>query len=42
MSVYSAQTAQLVDYYRKWGVLAEVGGLGSAAEVAQRIEEALS
>jgi adenylate kinase len=42
MSVYRAQTAPLVDYYRKRGVLAEVDGLGSIEEVAKRIEEALS
>jgi adenylate kinase family enzyme len=42
MSIYRAQTAPLVDYYRKWGVLAEVGGLGSVEAVAKRIEEALS
>jgi adenylate kinase len=42
MSVYRAQTAPLVDYYRNQGVLAEVDGLGSIEEVAKRIEEALS
>lgn len=42
MSVYRAQTAPLVDYYRKRGILAEVDGLGSIEEVAKRIEEALS
>ena len=42
MSVYRAQTAPLVDYYRKRGILAEVNGLGSVEEVAKRIEEALS
>ena len=42
MSVYRAQTAPLVDYYRKRGTLAEVDGLGSVEEVAKRIEEALS
>jgi len=42
MSVYHAQTAPLVDYYRKQGILAEVDGLGSIEEVAKRIEEALS
>jgi adenylate kinase len=41
MSVYRAQTAPLVDYYRNRGVLAEVDGLGSPEEVAKRIEEAL-
>ncbi|MBW2714443.1 MAG: adenylate kinase [Deltaproteobacteria bacterium] len=42
MSVYRAQTAPLVDYYRNRGVLAEVDGLGSIEEVAKRIEGALS
>jgi len=42
MSVYRAQTAPLVDYYRKRGILAEVDGLGSVEEIAKRIEEALS
>ena len=42
MSVYRAQTAPLVDYYRKREILAEVDGLGSVEEVAKRIEEALS
>ncbi len=42
MSVYRKQTAPLVDYYRKRGILAEVDGLGSVEEVATRIEEALS
>jgi adenylate kinase len=42
MSVYRAQTAPLVEYYRKRGILAEVDGLGSVEEVAKRIEEALT
>lgn len=42
MSVYHEQTAPLVDYYRKRGILAEVDGLGSVEEIAKRIEEALS
>ena len=42
MSVYHEQTAPLIDYYRKQGILAEVDGLGSVEEVAKRIEEALS
>ncbi len=42
MGVYCAQTAPLVDYYRKRGILGEVDGLGSIEEVAKRIEEALS
>jgi adenylate kinase len=42
MSVYQEQTAPLVDYYRKRGILTEVDGLGSVEEVAKRIEEALS
>ena len=42
MSVYRAQTAPLVEYYRNREVLAEVDGFGSVEEVAKRIEEALS
>ena len=42
MGVYRVQTAPLVDYYRKRGILAEVDGLGSIEEVAKRIDEALS
>jgi len=42
MSVYRAQTAPLIEYYRKRGILAEVDGLGSVEEVAKRIEEALT
>jgi adenylate kinase len=42
MSVYRAQTAPLVEHYRKRGILAEVDGLGSVEEVAKRIEEVLS
>jgi adenylate kinase len=42
MGVYRAQTAPLIDYYRKRGILAEVDGFGSIEDVAKRIEEALS
>jgi adenylate kinase len=42
MGVYHEQTAPLVDYYRRRGILVEVDGLGSVEEVAKRIEEALS
>jgi adenylate kinase len=42
MSVYRAQTAPLVDYYRERGILTEVDGLGSIEEIAKRIEGALS
>jgi adenylate kinase len=42
MSVYRAQTAPLVDYYRERGILAEVDGFGSIEEVSKRIEGALS
>jgi adenylate kinase len=41
MRVYREQTAPLVDYYRRRGVLREVEGLGAIDEVAARIEEAL-
>ncbi len=42
MSVYRAQTAPLVDYYRERGILTEADGFGSIEEVAKRIEGALS
>ncbi len=42
MGAYRAQTAPLVDYYREHGILAEVDGVGTIAEVAKRIEGALS
>ena len=41
MKVYQEQTAPLIAYYRKRGILAEVDGLGSIEQVAKRIEEAL-
>jgi adenylate kinase len=41
MKVYHEQTAPLISYYRKRGILAEVDGSGSIEEVAKRIEEAL-
>jgi len=42
MGAYRLQTAPLVDYYRRRGILAEVDGIGAVEEVAKRIEEALS
>lgn len=41
MSVYRESTEPLLAYYRERGVLAEVDGMGSVDEVAQRIEGAL-
>ena len=35
------KTAPLVDYYRKRDLLADVDGVGSVAEVADRVDEAL-
>ena len=42
MRVYREQTAPLVDYYRKRGVLREIDGLGTVDAVAARIEGALA
>jgi adenylate kinase len=42
MQVYDAQTAPLLDYYRKAGLLVEVDGMGSMDEVFARVGEALS
>lgn len=41
MEVYRESTAPLLAYYRERGLLAEVNGLGSIDEVAERIAEAL-
>ncbi len=41
MRVYDAQTAPLLDHYRAAGCLHEVDGMGSIAEVSERIEKAL-
>jgi len=42
MRVYREQTAPLLDFYRRKGVLVEVDGVGSMEEVARRIDEALA
>ena len=41
MRVSDAQTAPLLDHYRAAGCLREVDGMGSIAEVSERIEKAL-
>jgi len=41
MRVYHEQTAPLVDYYRKHGILREVDGVGEIDEVAARVREAI-
>lgn len=41
MKVYADQTAPLVAYYREQGILAEVDGMGSVDEVADRIRGAI-
>jgi len=41
MEVYRESTAPLLAYYRERGLLAEVNGLGSIDEVAERITEAV-
>jgi adenylate kinase len=40
--VYEKETAPLVEYYRGRSILAQVDGVGTVDEVAQRIEEALA
>lgn len=42
MSVYSAQTAPLIDLYEERGLLVRVDGLGSVDEVTERILNALA
>ncbi len=39
--VYKSQTAPLIDYYRKGGLLQEIDGLGNSDEVKSRIFQAL-
>ena len=39
--VYWQQTAPLIDYYKKEGLLKEVNGLGTIPEITKRIMEAL-
>ena len=41
LNVYEAQTAPLVDYYRKKGVLREIDGVGEVAEIRARVTQAL-
>ncbi len=41
LEVYFAETAPLIDYYKKAGKLLEIHGEGSAAEVNRRIAAAL-
>jgi len=42
LQVYDAQTAPLLDYYRKSDIVVEVCGMGEIDEVTAGIEEALS
>lgn len=42
LAVYREQTAPLVDYYRKRGVLAEIDGTGTVEQILQRIERQLN
>jgi adenylate kinase len=41
LEVYSAETAPLIDYYRRAGKLVEIDGEGDVAEVGMRITTAL-
>jgi adenylate kinase len=42
LSIYSAQTAPVVEYYRQHGMLTVVDGVGSLDEVFQRVVEAIA
>ncbi len=42
MKVYHEQTAPLVSYYGRRGILAEIDGSGTIEEIEKRIEEVLS
>ncbi len=42
LRVYRDKTEPLVEFYRERDILADVDGVGSVADVAQRIDEALS
>jgi len=42
LGVYESQTAPLIDYYSKQGVLVKVMASGEIAEITKRIEETLS
>lgn len=41
VAVYREQTAPLVDYYRRRGILTEIDGMGTVEQIARRIGEAL-
>jgi adenylate kinase len=41
LTVYREQTAPLVDYYRRRGKLADVPGIGTIDEIAERVRKAL-
>lgn len=41
LTVYDAQTAPLVDYYRRHGTLLEIDGVGSIDEIRARVMKAL-
>lgn len=41
LTVYEAQTAPLVDYYRRQGTLLEIDGVGSVDEIRARVMKAL-
>ena len=41
LTVYEAQTAPLVDYYRRQGALREIDGVGSIPEIRSRVRTAL-
>ncbi|MCR9142357.1 MAG: adenylate kinase [bacterium] len=42
LKTYNDQTAPLIDYYQKKGILKPIDGLGSMAEITDRIRKALA
>jgi adenylate kinase len=41
LSVYETQTAPLVDYYRRMGILQEIDGVGKIEDIRDRVIKAL-
>ena len=41
LSVYETQTAPLVDYYRRRGILQEIDGVGKIDDIRDRVIKAL-
>lgn len=41
LNIYHQQTQPLIDYYKTKGILIEIDGLGSVAEISDRVKKAL-